>query len=161
MAGAAVAAAWRRLLAVFRHSAWLASSTRVLVEGESMLPTLADGDRLLVSRLAYRLAAPRRGEIVLLRDPSQPGFECIKRIVALPGEQVRLEGLSVTVAARDGGTPSIPGATWRLGGAEYFVAGDNLARSHDSRAFGPIARSALLGMAWYRYAGPSGRTGLL
>lgn len=92
-----------------------------------MWPALRAGDRLLVNRLAYRLSPPRHGDIVLLRDPQRPGFECIKRIVGLPGEL----GL-----ARD----------------YYWVLGDNRAFSRDSRNFGPIHRSSILGLAWRRYA---------
>jgi signal peptidase I len=105
-----------------------------------MQPALEDGDHLLVSRLAYRLAAPKHGDIVLLRDPSRPGYECIKRIVGLPGEWVW--------------------GRW-LGPAEYFVVGDNQPRSTDSRAFGPVTAGAILGRAWYRYRSPSGRRGRL
>ncbi len=123
-----------------------------------MVPALSDGDRLLVSRLAYHLAAPAHGDIVLLRDPSRPGSECIKRILALPGELVRLDGLvaSVTVAGA-GGTEGAD-ATWQLGAQDYFVVGDNFARSTDSRSYGPIDRSAIIGRACYRYGSTLGRT---
>ena len=150
-----------RLAAVLRLSALLASSTRVLVEGESMLPALADRDRVLVSRLAYRFSTPRRGDIVLLSDPSRPGYECIKRIVALPRERVRTEGLSVTVAQLEAAPGVLMGQEWQLREGEYFVVGDNLAHSQDSRSFGPVRRSRLRGPAWYRYASRSLATGLL
>jgi signal peptidase I len=140
--------------------ALLGLSTRVRVEGDSMAPALSNGDRLLVSRLAYRLEAPARGDIVLLRDPSRPGSECIKRILALPGETVRLDGLiaSVQPASVDGGPA---GAGWTLGGRDYFLVGDNLAHSTDSRSWGPVGQSAILGRAWYCYASSRGPTGVL
>jgi len=126
-----------------------------------MTPTLADGDRLLVSRFAYGLEAPARGDIILLRDPSRPGSECIKRILALPGETVRLDGLIPSIQAPGGTDASGADISWTLGGRQYFVAGDNLARSTDSRSYGPVDRSAIIGRAWYRYASPRQRTGLL
>jgi signal peptidase I len=157
----AIGAVLRRLSTALRFSALLASSTRVLVEGESMLPALADRDRILVSRLAYRLGRPRRGDIALLRDPSRSGYECIKRIVALPGERVRLKGLSATVVSPDGDSGRPSGREWQLAESEYFVVGDNLAHSRDSRDYGPVQRSELRGPAWYRYASRSLATGLL
>jgi signal peptidase I len=157
----AISKAVSRVSAALRYSVLLTTSTRVLVEGRSMLPALADRDRVLVSLLAYRVSRPRRGEIVLLRDPSRPGLECIKRIVALPGERVRLEGLSAYVIDPQCGLSVLAGKEWQLAEAEYFVVGDNLAHSLDSRAFGPVRRSDLRGRAWYRYASRSLATGLL
>ena len=142
-------------------TAWLAlaASTRVIVEGESMRPALAGGDRLLVNRLVFRLRRPRRGEIVLLRDPARPGYECIKRIVALPGERVRLDSDALSVNGRRLEEPYLaPGISetpvtqeWRLDQGTYLVLGDNRGQSTDSRAFGPVPLAALIGPAWHRY----------
>jgi signal peptidase I len=136
----------------------LVSSRRVLVEGESMAPALTDGDRLLAGRLAYRLTAPKRGDIVLLCDPSRPGSECIKRILALPQEIVRLDGLVATVSEDAAGAGV---EEWKLGPGEYFVTGDNVAHSTDSRSFGPVKGSAILGRVWYRYRAVRGRAGVI
>jgi signal peptidase I len=135
-----VSMAWRWLSSSLSHLRLLLSMTSVRVDGESMQPALEDGDRLLVSRLAYRLAAPKHGDIVLVRDPSRSGYECIKRILGLPGEMVedRL-----------------------LGPEEYFLVGDNLLHSTDSRTYGPVPADAIIGRAWYRYASPTGRRGRL
>jgi nickel-type superoxide dismutase maturation protease len=119
---------WRRLLRGLGDWLLLFCSTRVVVEGESMWPALRAGDRLLVNRLAYRFSPPHHGDIVLLHDPERPGFECIKRIVALPDGALRIPP------------------------EHYFVLGDNRAFSRDSRSFGPVHRSAIIGRAWRRYA---------
>jgi signal peptidase I len=149
----------------------LLGSVRVAVVGRSMHPTLCDGDRLLVSRLAYRLRRPRRGEIVLLRRTGgahKP--ESIKRIVGLPHEQVQIvagevrlnghplrepylpqpatEAESALLSAALALTPS---CEWRLGADEYVVLGDNRARSTDSRSFGPVRMRDITGRVWYRY----------
>lgn len=133
-------------------------STRVQVEGASMMPALCDGDRLLVDRLVYRLHPPQRGDIVLLRDPARPGFECIKRIVGLPGERLRLQGTAFSVDDRPLTEPYVaawrvdsPAGEWRLPPGQYLVLGDNRDFSTDSRSYGPVPRAALRGRVWHCY----------
>ena len=88
-----------------------------------MEPAYHEGDRLLVNRLAYMFNAPQPGDAVVLRDPEQTGRLLLKRVAAVP--------------------PLAPG--------EVFVVGDNPAESRDSRHFGPIRRTAVLGKAWRKY----------
>ena len=165
-----------RLLNGLRRWLLLLCSTRVIVEGDSMWPALRAGDRLLVNRLAYRLSPPRRGDIVLLRDPQRPGFECIKRIVGLPGERLPVDGGDRGQRTEDRGqvpqdrtghaplprtaAQDSPGRSreadrlsqaYQIPAEHYFVVGDNRAFSRDSRSFGPVHRSAFLGRAWHRY----------
>jgi nickel-type superoxide dismutase maturation protease len=104
---------------------------RVAVEGRSMVPTLLPGDYLLVTR-AGRI---RRGAVVVVAHPSR-GMEVVKRVAAVPGDIVD-------------GRPLPPG--------RYLVVGDNRAGSTDGRTFGPVERSAVLGVVRFRYwprAGP-------
>ena len=56
------------------------------VEGQSMAPTLADQDRLIVNKFAYRLGAPRRGDIVMLYYPLNPDKSFVKRVIAEEGD---------------------------------------------------------------------------
>jgi nickel-type superoxide dismutase maturation protease len=102
---------------------------RVEVAGDSMLPALQPGDRLLVVRNT-RL---RRGDVVALRDPSQPRRTVVKRIAALPGDAVTVGG---EVLNADGG---------------YVVLGDNLPASSDSRSYGVVSRRLVLGRCVHRY----------
>jgi signal peptidase I len=122
----------------FRHAGRfavdLASSLRVVVRGESMEPALSDGDRVLVSRAAYRSENPRPGDIVLLAT-SVAGVEMVKRILSGPGEM----------------TPDGVNAGALLPG-QYWVQGDNSAVSRDSRVFGPVDRREITGRVWYRYS---------
>ena len=60
------------------------------VEGQSMAPTLADQDRLIVNKLAYRIGVPRRGDIVMLYYPLNPDKSFVKRVIAKEGDQVRI-----------------------------------------------------------------------
>ena len=86
-----------------------------------MCPTLRPGDRLLVNRAAYLLTRPRPGDIVVLRDPEEPGRVLVKRVAEL----------------QDDGS--------------CFVDGDNHATSRDSRWLGPLSRESILGKVWLRY----------
>ncbi|MBI4236245.1 MAG: signal peptidase I [Chloroflexi bacterium] len=146
----------------------LLSSRRVRVRGSSMEPTLQDGDLVLVSRAAYVRQAPQRGEIVLVRWPAD-GPEYLKRIVGLPGEEVRVERGRVLIdgvplvepsLAPLGSDAAVRDGLWILGEDAYFLLGDNRADSLDSRAWGPVSRRWIRGRAWYRY-GPRARSGLL
>ncbi len=129
-----------RFRRVGRFAVELASSLRVMVRGESMEPALSDGDRVLVSRAAYRSEAPRPGDVVLLTT-SVAGVETIKRIVSGPGD---LTPGGVNAGALQPG--------------QYWVQGDNVAVSRDSRVFGPVDRREITGRVWYRYS-PADRVG--
>lgn len=108
---------------------------RVEVVGESMLPFLRPGDRLLLLRLP---ASP--GAVVAVVDPREPARTLLKRVAAGPGE----------AADRPGGG--------RLeAGDGYVVLGDNPAASTDSLAFGAVPAPLLRGRAVYRYAPPDRR----
>ena len=124
-----------------------------------MRPALAHGELLLV-RGVGKNEALRRGEVVVLREPAGRAGEYLKRIVGLPGEEVRLlDGLLFVdgIHTREpylGGLPSSVGlgeAVWKLGESEYLVMGDNRAHSTDSRHFGPVARSDITARVWLRF----------
>lgn len=108
----------------------LVFARRVTVRGGSMVPELLPGDGLLVDRLTYVRGGPRRGDIVLVSHPLRPDLRMVKRLTGLPGD---------TVGER------------LLARGEYWVEGDNAEASTDSREFGPVRRSDLLGRGWIRY----------
>lgn len=121
------------------------------VEGESMIPTLRNGDRLLLTK-GY--SDPRRGDIVVLltSDMGTP-LEIVKRVVALPGDTVEVFGDVVMVNNRaeapvhigviQNETPHIPAFKLPIG--SIFVMGDNRPGSLDSRVTGPMALSSVHG----------------
>jgi signal peptidase I len=146
--------------ALFTHTFFLLGIiVPVTVSGSSMWPKLREGDRLVVDRTAFLIRAPRRGEVVVFRCPTQADALCIKRVFALPGETVGLTNGQLTLnpaqsAGSSGSVNSGPivtggdklpdgfdwvrrelGApqTWTLSQREYFVVGDNRAASEDSR----------------------------
>lgn len=131
------------------------------VSGMSMLPSMAAGDLLLVVRPPSRLS---RGDLVIVVGPGDPGGRYVKRVVGLPEEEVRLSDGVVFVDDRElpepylGGLPASPGlaqGVWHLGQDEYFVMGDNRAYSTDSREFGPISCSQIIGRPRFRFWPPS------
>lgn len=117
----------RRLAALTRALGRLALLPvgRYVVDGPSMEPAYRSGDRVLVNRFAYLRREPAVGDVVVLRDPERPGHHLLKRVAQAPDRA--------------------PGP------AGYFVLGDNLARSRDSRTFGLVRRPDILGRAWLVY----------
>lgn len=153
------------------------------IPSESMVHTLEVGDRVLVSRMAYRLHEPRRGDVVVftspfdtpgqddddplgtrvlhtvlesvgLRQPSTEDF--IKRVIGLPGETIEGKGGTILINNRalsepylaEPGVSDFPPTT--IGEGEVWVMGDNRNRSSDSRVFGPIKDSKIVGRAILR-----------
>ena len=132
---------------------WFLST--VVVQGRSMVPTLKDGDRCLLNRLGYIYSTPKRGDLVVISDRGANDL-AVKRIVALPGESVRVSEGSIFVNGRrlvetylDRGTETVApnGAdlSYTLVADEYFVLGDNRAESEDSRYYGPVTREQIVG----------------
>jgi signal peptidase I len=127
----------------------------MLVKGGSMRPTLAPGQRIAVAPL---LRPPRRGDLVVVRRPGN--LEVVKRVVGLPGEQVRLRAGRLEVDGRPVPEPYLPGGSGsaeldlRLGPAQYLVLGDHRAASTDGRDFGPVGADALVGRVRFAYWPP-------
>lgn len=133
------------------------------VKGASMEPNFYDHEYLIIDELGYRLHEPERGEIVVFRYPNDPRQFFIKRIIGLPGERVKVTGGQVWVYNAqypDGKVldeKSYLGAIYtggerdvQLAADEYFLMGDNRGASLDSRSFGPVPRSFIVGRVWFR-----------
>lgn len=134
-----------------------------LVRGDSMSPTLRDGDLIHVRRAPSKGASYRRGSIVVAEMPSLSGDNSlltnVKRVVGLPGELVRV-GNDGAVSIEDislsepylAGTPAAPGPglLWLCDDDAYFLLGDNRADSWDSRRFGPVPAANIIGRMWLR-----------
>lgn len=128
------------LLALLAGAIWLATDRLALpwvVVGDSMEPTLSDGDRVLVDLWSFRHRAPRIGEIVLFDGPAPGRAALLKRVAPAP-----------------------PGSEWGLqpalwddvdGPDRLWVLGDERARSADSRSFGPVPASGIRGKVVLRY----------
>lgn len=139
------------------------------VKGASMEPNYHDFEYLIIDELTYRFNTPERGDVVVMRNPTNSREFFIKRVVGLPGEIVTVSNGKVAVDGVDLDesayleaavqTYTSGKATVTLQENQYFVLGDNRAVSHDSRRFGPIDESELIGRVWIR-AWPFSRFGV-
>ena len=129
---------------------------RTVVDGESMMDTLTNGESLIVNKLAYKFGDPDRFDIVVFypygREDKDDYY--VKRIIGLPGEKVQIIGSDIYINdqileehyGKDPITDSgIFGNPVVLGEDEFFVLGDNREISEDSRFFGPVKRENLSG----------------
>lgn len=134
------------------------------VQGNSMVPTLHTGDYVITEKLSYRFRNPKIGEIIVLRNPRDESQDFIKRIIAVPGDTIKI--VNSTVYLNDQPLPEnyLPPATLTKAGAfltegslikvtsnQYFVFGDNREHSSDSREWGPVTKEEFVGRAVFRY----------
>jgi signal peptidase I len=136
-----------------------AVSARVRVDGLSMLPTLRDGEFVLVNRLAYRFGSPTRGDIVVFRSINQVDLDLIKRIIGVPGDRIIIGDGKVVVNGVTLNEPYINAApsysgTWSVPDGYLFVLGDNRNDSSDSHAWGLLPEKNLIGKALLIYWPP-------
>jgi signal peptidase I len=123
------------------------------VEQYSMEPNLLPHDRVLVNKFIYRFRSPRLGEVIVLRPPSDPGRNYIKRVVAVAGQNVQIHDGHVYVDGSMLREPYLTAITWGEYGPsvvpaqDIFVLGDNRPNSEDSRAFGFVPLHNLIGKA--------------
>ena len=124
----------------------------------SMIPTMQIGDRLFVNKMVYHFREPKRGEIILFKSPRHDGKEYVKRLIALPGEEVKIErgviyingkevnfaGVNVQVDYSFYGPQVIPKNC-------YFAMGDNRPNSYDSRMWGWVPKKDLIGRAVFTF----------
>jgi signal peptidase I len=129
------------------------------VEGQSMAPTLADQDRLIVNKLAYRIGEPQVGDIVMLYYPLRPEKSFVKRVIAAEGDQVRVVDGKVyrnDVLMDDSFVPTEYRShdDWGpqvIPEGYYFVMGDHRNNSSDSRHWGYVPKKYIIGRVQLRW----------
>jgi signal peptidase I len=154
------------------------------IPSQSMEPTLMPGDRVLVNKLAYDFHPVHTGDIIVFRRPpndTTPGIDdLIKRVIGLPGQTVFVSNCRVFINGKELAQPYLPKGwqepsseyctTWpgssplpdpyKVPNGYYFVMGDNRQDSYDSRYWGPLPASYIVGRAFVRMWPPS-RLGFL
>jgi signal peptidase I len=131
----------------------------VRVEGTSMLPRLVDHDRLFINKFAYHFESIEHGDVVVFHYPRDPEKSYIKRVIALPGDRLRIDDGQVWLNGKRLSEVYVP-LQYRDARSlpeiivpedSYFVMGDHRSISSDSREFGPVDRSLIYGKAAFVY----------
>jgi signal peptidase I len=130
------------------------------VYGSSMLPTIEDGEYIMVSKAAYFFGQPHRGDIIVFDSPQEPRSDLIKRIIGLPGDTVEITDGRVIINS----TPLTESYTLepphylmmaeQIPAGNYFVLGDNRNNSSDSHRGWTVPRQNIVGKAWITYWPP-------
>lgn len=133
------------------------------VASDAMTPTLRPSQRVLVSRLPYRLTTPQRGDLVAVRNRIDPSVTNVYRVVGLPGDQLDIKGAQVVLNGQPLREPylsetlerlsvnAITAGQYRVGKDQYFLLNDNRFDLNDSRSFGMIRPDEIVGRAWLVY----------
>lgn len=133
-----------------------------IVKGASMEPAFFERNYLIIDEASYYFRDPARGEVVVFRYPLDPSEYFIKRVIALPGETIKISGDKVMVGTSPdllntlaepyllAGLPTAGEIHQTLGANEYFVMGDNRTFSLDSRRWGVLPRANITGRVVFR-----------
>ncbi|MGZ4836154.1 MAG: signal peptidase I [Terriglobales bacterium] len=140
----------------------------VKVEGTSMLPGLDDQERIFINKFVYSFEPIEPGDVVVFRYPRDPSKSYIKRVIAAPGDRVRIEGGQVYVNGHRLKEPYVPSefaddrsvAETVVPRGSYYLLGDHRSSSSDSRDFGPVSRRYIYGKAVFGYW-PMDRMGMV
>jgi signal peptidase I len=161
---------WRQWLVVVAVAVAVAVLLRLFVvqtfyiPSVSMSPTLKVGDRILVNKLAYHLHGVGRGDIIVFTAPHAVAAAChttdtilVKRVVGLPGETISDRSGTVYIDGKPLAQPWFPKndaaaftgpfAPVHIAANNYFVMGDDRVNSCDSRFWGTVSRSLIIGKA--------------
>jgi signal peptidase I len=129
------------------------------VQGTSMQPLLADGERIVVNKFVYRFEAIQRGDVVVFWYPKDPSVSFIKRVVGVPGDVVEMRSgvLFVNNVAvqedylKPGFRDSDSYAAVPVPKGYYYVLGDHRNSSNDSRSWGEVPEKYIYGKAVFRF----------
>ncbi|MDF1514327.1 MAG: signal peptidase I, partial [Anaerolineae bacterium] len=148
------------LLAVILFFVINALTGRYQVHGQSMFPSLNEGQYLIASKFAYWLHEPERGDVIVLDPPNNNGgIPYIKRVIGLPGDVVEVHEQRVWVNGVALNEPYITtrpnySGNWIVDENTVFVLGDNRNDSSDSHSWGLLPQDNVLGKAFFSYWPP-------
>ncbi len=134
------------------------------IKGASMEPNFPNGEYLLTDKVTYRFNEPQRGDVIVFEAPAQKSEEFIKRIIALPYENISIKENSIYINNKilkeeyisddlntSAGNFLNEGGEMQVPADKYFVLGDNRPFSSDSRAWGFVSKESITGRAWLIY----------
>ncbi len=128
--------------------------TVLVVRGRSMQPNYYDGQVVLVNKVIYEISSPKRGDVVAMYFPGETEKHFIKRVIGIPGDTVEVSNNKVYLNGEEllepylaDNTPTLPNSKRTLENNEYLVFGDNRTMSSDSRAWGTVPESFIIGRA--------------
>lgn len=139
------------------------------VKGNSMLPNFVDGEYLLTDKISYKLAEPKRGDVVVFKAPptepcAEDECEYIKRIIGIPGDRIMVKNDQVYLNGQllnenflpddfvtRPGDFALEGVEVTVPEGQYLCFGDNRSHSRDGREFGPIDKKLIVGKAFFKY----------
>lgn len=134
------------------------------VSGQAMAPNYQDGQYFITSKLAYRSDNPQHRDVIVLKNPKDEAQDFLKRIIGLPGEEVKIQDCKLYINGNVFDEPYLPqntctkagdflqeGASVTVPADNYFVMGDNRDHSSDSRMWGFVPRKNIIGKFWIRY----------
>jgi len=129
------------------------------VQGASMLPLLADNERIIVNKFIYRFEPIRRGDVVVFWYPMDPSVSFIKRVVGVSGDVVELRRGVLLVNGKRIEEPYVEGRYQddrsyppvEVSEGHYYVLGDHRRGSNDSRNWGEVPERYIYGKAWFRF----------
>ena len=133
-----------------------------IVEGQSMQPGLHNYERIMVIKALYWFGDPQRGDVIIFDSPQDPDRTLVKRVIALPGEEVEVRDGQVYITDVNDETfpldepyineePSYTYGPLVLLEDEYFVLGDNRNHSTDSHHWGILPSENIIGKTWLIY----------
>jgi signal peptidase I len=138
------------------------------VQGTSMLPLLADSERIIVNKFVYRFHGIERGDVVVFWYPKDPSVSFIKRVIGLPGDTVELRRGELMLNGQKVREEYVL-ASFRddeshepvvVPRGYYYVLGDHRSSSNDSRSWGEVPEKYIYGKAFFRFW-PLSKIGLI
>ncbi len=151
-------------LAVFIFT-YIFAGQLLRVTGDSMVPNFHNGEQIIAEKISLRFEEPKRGEVVIFKHPMSPEKLMIKRVIALPGETIKISSDNKVYINNqplnepylETNTLTMPGKVlkedeeFKVPQNSYILMGDNRSNSSDSREWGPITRNDMVGKGFLVY----------